>query len=284
MRRAVALLCGLAACGCAARAPAPGLRILPDQVYAERDGMPLRADVYAPLAPGPHAGVLVLHGGSWQRGSRADMRSVARRLAARGYVAVAADYRLAPAHRFPAQLEDCRTALRWMRREAARLGLDPSRVAAFGYSAGGHLAALLATDGAGDPAARVQAAVAGGAPTDLARFGDARVMRRLLGDAPAELPARARAASPLRHASADDPPLFLYHGRSDWLVDAAHARALRDALRAAGVPVGYYETPYGHFATFAWDEEPVAAATDFLDVWLAPTTLAAVPQAVRPAR
>jgi len=267
----LAILLALAAAGCAAAAHdrADAVRVTADQIYARRDGVALRADVYAPAAPGPHAAVLVLHGGSWQRGSRGDVAAIARRLAAAGYVAVAADYRLAPEHPFPAQLEDSRAAVRWMRREAARLDVDPSRIAAFGYSAGGHLAALLATDPPDDAAARVQAAVAGGAPTDLGRFGDVRVMRRLLGDDPVALPARARAASPLSYVSSDDAPLFLYHGRADWLVDPVHTQLLRDALRDAGVPVTYLETPYGHMATFAFDDDTVAAAIGFLDVWLA---------------
>lgn len=268
MRRLLVAGMALLASGCVVRQP-PAVRFTADQVYAAPEGQALHADVWAPAAPGPHPGVLLVHGGSWQRGRRGDMAAVGRRLAARGYVAVSVDYRLAPAHRFPAQLEDCRAALRWMRREAPRLGIDPERIAAFGYSAGGHLAALLATDQAPDAGARVQAAVAGGAPTDLARFGDARVMRRLLGEPLAALPARARAASPLTHASADDPPLFLYHGRYDWLVDPAHAVVLRDRLARTGVPVQYLEVPRGHFTTFALDDEPVAAATAFLDVWLA---------------
>lgn len=266
-RRAPVIALALAVAACAARQPAH-LQVLPDQVYAEPDGEALRADVYAPRTAGPHPGVLLVHGGSWQRGKRGDMHRVARRLAERGYVAVSIDYRLAPDHHFPAQLEDCRAALRWMRQQAGALDLDPHRIAAFGYSAGGHLAALLATDQAPDAEARVQAAVAGGAPTDLARFGDARVMRRLLGGAPAELPSRARAASPLTYASADDPPLFLYHGRYDWWVDPAHARVLHDRLAAAGVAAQYLEVPHGHLTTFALDDEPVAAATAFLDVWL----------------
>jgi acetyl esterase/lipase len=268
MHRLLLVAVAALAVGCAVRQPAT-LRVTADQVYAERDGEPLYADVYAPVAAGPHPGVLLVHGGSWQRGRRGDMAAVARRLAARGYVAVSIDYRLAPDHHFPAQLDDCRDAVRWMRQQAARLDVDPTRIAAFGYSAGGHLAALLATDQAPDASARVQAAVAGGAPTDLARFGDARVMRRLLGGEPDELARRARAASPLTYASADDPPLFLYHGRYDWMVDRAHAMALRDRLDEAGVAVQYLETPQGHLTTFALDDEPVAAATAFLDVWLA---------------
>ncbi len=266
-----AILLALAAAGCATtvRTGADSVRLTADQIYAQPDGVALRADVYAPPAPGPHPAVLVLHGGSWQRGSRGDVAAIARRLAAAGYVAVAADYRLAPEHPFPAQLDDSRAALRWIRRQAAHLDVDPTRVAAFGYSAGGHLAALLATDPPDDAAARVQAAVAGGAPTDLGRFGDVRVMRTLLGDDPVALPARARAASPLSYVSSDDPPLFLYHGRADWLVDPVHAEVLRDALRDVGVPVAYYETPYGHMATFAFDDDTVAAAIGFLDLWLA---------------
>ncbi|MGH7292662.1 MAG: alpha/beta hydrolase, partial [Myxococcota bacterium] len=95
-----------------------------DLTYARRPDGDLRADVYLPASPGPHPGVLLVHPGSWQRGSRRDLASVGERLAARGYVAVSIDYRLAPENRFPAQLDDCRDALIWMRDHAGALQID----------------------------------------------------------------------------------------------------------------------------------------------------------------
>jgi acetyl esterase/lipase len=155
-----------------------------------------------------------------------------------------------------------------MRARAGALDVDPARVGGFGYSAGGHLVALLATTGAAGAADRLQAAVAGGAPTDLRRFGLSPAVRGFIGGAPDALPEVYADASPIMHVSPDDPPMLLYHGRDDWLVDIVQATTMRDALRGAGVPVAYYETPYGHFSTFFFDDEPLGAALGFLDVWL----------------
>lgn len=263
----------LALAGCAARSPnAIAITTQRDLIYAQRPDGDLRADVYSPAGPGPHPGVLLVHPGSWQHGSRRDLASVGERLAARGYVAVSIDYRLAPENLFPAQLDDCRDALIWMRDNAGPLQIDPQRMAGFGYSAGGHLVALLATTGDEGTAPRLHAAVAGGAPTDLRRFGDDnRVVSRLLGGPASALPAAYEAASPIAHVSPGDPPMFLYHGRYDWLVNVSQATAMRTALQSAGVPVEYLETPRGHFATYFFDGDSVEAALRFLDHWLDPT-------------
>lgn len=254
------------------------ISIQPDVVYLTRGDEKLRADVYTPAGDGPFPGVLVVHGGSWQRGSKQRMAETATRLAERGYVAVSIDYRLAPAHRFPAPLYDCQEALRWMRANAGRLHLDPDRVGGFGYSAGAHLVAMLATTsevdgldeaaGAGGRDIRLQAAVLGAAPVDLARFWPNPAMIRLLGAWPDDRPDVYAIASPINFVTADDPPMFLYHGASDWMVDPSQSKEMAAALQKVGVPAAYYESSGGHFATFLFDREQVARAIDFLDRWL----------------
>ena len=123
--------------------PADSPVVHADVAYADRGDKPLLADVYLPPGEGPFPGVLCIHGGAWRFGDKKRMKGIARQLANNGYTAVAIDYRLAPKHVFPAQLEDCRAALRWIRANANRYHVDPKRIAVFGYSAGGHLAALL---------------------------------------------------------------------------------------------------------------------------------------------
>ena len=260
--------------------PNPGTSIVAetDLPYVRRGDGTLRADVYRPRGAGPFPGVLVVHGGSWQRGNKSRMAPTAVRLAERGYVAVSIDYRLAPDNLFPAQLYDCEEAVRWMRANSSRLHLDPAHIGGFGYSAGAHLVALLATTGPADGLeevaggadgdARLQAAVLGGAPIDLGRFFPNPAMRFFLGAWPSERPDVYAMASPITFVSADDPPMFLYHGASDWMVDVSQAHEMSDALRRAGVPTGYYEAPGGHFATFLFDREQVSRAIDFLDRWL----------------
>jgi acetyl esterase/lipase len=206
------------------------------------------------------------------------MARVAERLADSGYTAVSVDYRLAPAHRFPAPVHDCKAAVRWIRRHADDLRVDPTRVGGFGYSSGAHLVAMLATttptDGLegelppGAPSSRIQAAVLGGAPTDLRLFPPNLTLRRFLGGAPDELPDLYAFASPITHVSSDDPPMFLYHGAQDWVVDVSHARTMAKALDVAGVPHELHESKLGHAATFVMDGDEVAGAIRFLDRWL----------------
>jgi acetyl esterase/lipase len=206
------------------------------------------------------------------------MASIGERLAQRGYVGVSIDYRLAPEYRFPAQLYDCQAALRWMRANAEHLHLDPLRIAGFGYSAGGHLVGMLATTSDADgleeilPASgstdRLQAAVLGGAPIALDRLRANFAVERLLGASVAERPDLYARASPLTFVTPDDPPVFLYHGSTDWIVDSSQPQLLLEALEHAGVPSSYYHAPGGHIATFLQDDEPVKRAIDFLDRWL----------------
>jgi acetyl esterase/lipase len=266
---ALTLLAALLA-GCASALPDAPARftVERDLAYGEHSGRWLHADAYTPSGRGPFPGVLLVHGGSWKRGNKQRLARITERLAQRGYVAVSIDYRLAPANRFPAQLHDCRAAVRWMRANAGRLQLDPARIAGFGYSAGAHLVALLATSSHDDdlPDARLQAAVLGATPVDLAQFPESAVFESVLGFSVAERPDLYALASPLTFVTPDDPPMFLYHGADDWMVDASHSHRMLEALERAQVPTTYLEVPGGHLATFLFDEEPVRL--DFLDRWL----------------
>jgi acetyl esterase/lipase len=161
-------------------------------------------------------------------------------------LAVAAiDYRLSGEARFPAALEDVRTAVGWVRDNAAAYGLDTGRVFLWGDSAGGHLALLAALTGAA-----VQAAVAWfpvtnllGMPSDVADAGgigdpgpDSREAQ-FLGAPASSVPDLARQASPVTHARADAPPILLMHGTVDDMVPAAQSVRLAEALEAAGAVV-----------------------------------------------
>lgn len=276
----VAIVAVGATVACNARRPeiTADIDVERDVIYAERDDGPLRADVYRPRAGDMHPAVLLVHGGSWRRGSKERMASVAARLAEHGYVAVSIDYRLAPKHKFPAQIYDCKAAVRWMRSNAAALRIDPDHIGGFGYSAGGHLVALLATTSPADglegpvedsaPPSRIEAAVAGAAPTDLRQFLYNPTFYLFLGGSKEALPETYAAASPISFVTPDDPPMFLYHGRGDWMVDVSQSQSMVTSLLRAGVPAAYHEAPGGHFRTFLDDEEPVRAAVAFLDQWL----------------
>lgn len=245
-----------------------------DQVYTPADWpQPLQADVYTPSGTAPAAGwpaVVVIHGGAWHKGSRKQGQGNARRLAARGYVALNIEYRLVPDVIFPAQVQDVQQAVRWLRANAARLRIDPTRIGAWGYSSGAHLAALTASLSPGDRLyaedARLQAVVGGGTPTDLRKADGGGSVARFLGERwRADSPVYAE-ASPAAHVSADDPPVFLYHGTFDTLVPVDQATDYQLALEQAGVPNELVLLRgLGHATTARFSEDVAQQALDFLD-------------------
>lgn len=241
-------------------ASAPGkVEISFGETYAQRGDTQLKADMYVPAGEGPFPAVLVVHGGAWRSGTRAQLGGLAEKLAEGGYTAAAISYRLAPQDKFPAQLEDCQAALRWMRTEAARWKIDPARIAGLGYSAGGHLVTLLgALNGATidgdaatdqiDDALRLQAVVAGGAPCEFQTMpADSRGLAFWLGGTRGEKPDLYRLASPTAFATGDDPPMFFYHGEGDRLVSVESPQAMCDKLAAAGATGQLHVVPrVGH--------------------------------------
>jgi acetyl esterase/lipase len=179
-------------------------------------------------------------------GSRVQLAAIANTLAEHGYTAATISYRLAPKHPFPAQIYDCQAAVRWMRNHAAELKLNPTHIGGFGYSAGGQLVALLGTLNDDDfreagvpkdaPSARLQAVVAGGAPCDFRVLpADSKRLAYWLGGTPAEKPDAYRTASPAAFITADDPPMFFFHGARDLLVPAHSPQRMVALLTAAGV-------------------------------------------------
>lgn len=255
------------------RAPAPAPQVVAtytsqrDVIYSPRAWpQELKADVYQPVGAGPWPGVLLIHGGSWTaKDRRSDMDSIAERLVKRGYVVANATYRLAPKHPHPAQVHDLKQALVWMRKNASRLRLDPNRLATFGYSAGGHLAAMLG--GVSAPASqRVQAVVAGGAPLDLRKWPASPAVILFLGGTMRELPDAYSDASPVVHVSKDDPPVFLYHGKWDMLVPPDHSEEYHTALKKAGVRSELlWQNALGHVPAYFFDGIAIDRAIEFLD-------------------
>ena len=176
---------------------------------------PLVADFYQPISNRPTPAVLLIHGGGWNdHERRSDMKGIAKQLAKRGYLVMNTTYRLTPTWQFPAQEQDIAQAIHYIRRNAKSLNIDPTRIATFGYSAGGHLAALAGFT----PGNNIKAIIAGGAPTDLALWPDGRLTGLLLGGPLKGHEAIYRAASPISHITPHSPPTFIYHGTADTLV------------------------------------------------------------------
>ena len=118
---------------------------LRDLTYAVQDDKPLTLDLYLPPGTGPHPLVVWVHGGAWYEGSKEHCPAVP--LTGRGYAVASINYRLSREALFPAQIHDCKGAIRWLRAHAIGYGLDAGRIGAWGESAGGHLVALLGTSG-----------------------------------------------------------------------------------------------------------------------------------------
>jgi acetyl esterase/lipase len=242
--------------------------------------VPLHGDLYLPASggapPAMRPVVLLLHDGAWQRGDKSSQKSLGRALAAHGYAALAVNFRLAPQARFPAQLHDLQQALRWLQEHAEEYRLDMGRVASWGYSSGGHLAALLGMRPApGLPAVRV--VVAGGAPLDL-RAGDAfepAAVRALLGGSTAQVPALYDQASPMAQLRPGLPAFFLYHGTADERVPPALTERFARALAETGEPVElvWLEGLTHRGAAAATNVQPLAL--DYLDHHFGRTTPAA---------
>ncbi|HUP79431.1 MAG TPA: alpha/beta hydrolase [Pirellula sp.] len=226
-----------------------------------------RADVYrlsslSKTVKSP--GILMIHGGAWFTGDKLNDALHAKRLAKLGFVVVAINYRLIPAHPFPGQLDDCNLALEWMNAQAGELGVNVEMLGAWGYSAGGHLAALLATNPK-EGLPRLKAAVVGAAPCDLTRLPpENRLLVKLLGGTRGKYPDRYANASPVTHVSPDDPPIFLFHGSKDWLVPPVESKVMRDALAKNGVSFEYLVVENkAHLMTFL-DSDAVGKSFLFL--------------------
>ena len=238
-----------------------GTRVLAGIPYAAIPGIrPLELDLHLPAGAGPHPVAVFLHGGGWRVGSRHSAGPAYRgadpspfELIAQAGVAVASvDYRLSGEARWPAQLHDAKAAVRWLRARAGELGVDPTRIAAWGESAGGHLAELLGlvTDpalegnvGVAGPSSAVSAVAAWYAPSDVAAVAtdtgadpDDPTTReaQLLGAPAPSVPELAAQASPISHVSPGAPPFLLLHGEADRLIPCAQSVRLHTALVEAG--------------------------------------------------
>ena len=248
-----------------------------DIVYASAGDAELRLDLVQPAAakaPGP--AVVVIHGGAWREGDKAENRRLLVDFARRGYVAISPQYRFAPKDRFPAPVVDVKAAVRWLRANSASLKVDPTRIGAMGFSAGGHLALMLGLTGPSDgfdvgvpasaPSSRVQAVVAFHPPVDLAapEFGDFAkgLVRDFLGSTAKAKPELAAKASPITFVDRGDAPVLLFQGTSDELVPESGALRFAQALTRAGVP-GRVELLLGAKHGFAGEEYDEAMSEAF---------------------
>jgi acetyl esterase/lipase len=229
----------------------PEIAIERNLVYGKGGDTDLLLDLAMPRSGvGPFPAVMFLHGRGWREGSRHDMSQFIEGMAGLGYVSVTSEYRLVPAARFPAQVEDCKAAVRWLRANAAKFRIDVDHIGVVGFSAGGHLASMLGVTGPGDgfegtggnpgQSSRVQAVVSFFGPTDFSTRdwpGDLEreVIVPFLGGSIAERPDTYRKASPYNYAAKDAPPFLFFHGSEDELVPVDQSKRMADKLTRAGV-------------------------------------------------
>lgn len=218
-----------------------------DLTYCRDGGQRLELTVFEPPRAETAAPVVVqVHGGGWEVGHRirtAAASATVRGLLRAGFVVASVEYRLAPAFRWPAQMEDVACAVRYVRAHAGLLRVDPDRLGAWGTSAGGQLVSLLGTDG-GEPAwsngqwpgrsAVPEAVVDGYGPVDLRAPGWGRYLRELLATVFGTDPAVLAGASPVDHVAPGDPPFLVLQGTADRLVPPSQSIRFVEALRAAG--------------------------------------------------
>jgi len=253
--------------------------MIPSGVHYEQDivysspagGKTLLLDVARPaVGKGPHPTVVLIPGGGWLSRGRKFKVPFQLELASHGYVAVSIDYRWNPESPFPSQIHDAKKALRWLKENAAHFGIDPSRLAAVGYSAGGNVASLLGltrpddglepdrNDPSGSPGLSLVVSCHGisdfatlydkhclAEPSTLARRYVRLVLDTFLGGPPERCAEMYRRASAISYVHKGAPPTLLIHGTDDPVIPPSQSRLLRDRLQKEGVKVQLEEVKGG---------------------------------------
>jgi len=236
------------------RANAAG-KIIKDIEFAVVQGQSLKLDLYLPEKPKKSGLVVWIHGGGWRMGSKE--KCFITWLPNHGYTVASISYRFSGVAKFPAQLHDCKGAVRWLRANARKYGYDSKKIFVAGASAGGHLTALMATTsghkllegGVGgnlDQSSTIQAAIDYYGPTDFILRSKTQpsranekgsVVYELLGGGAHEKMAKAKLASACYHVSEDDPPLLVFHGTKDKTVLLDQSQSIQDSYNKAGLSI-----------------------------------------------
>jgi len=231
------------------------VRYTPNIQFAAPNGVPLSMDIYQPPQVGNYPAIVILYGGAWQYGNPKANAEFSRYMAARGYTIFAIDYRHAPRYRFPAQLDDVRAALDFIRQNAVKYEAQPDRIAILGRSAGGHLAMLAAYQ---PDALPVQAVVSYYGPFNLTQgykdppqpdpLNVRALLSAFLGGSPEQLPQQYIKASPASYVTRKLLPTLLIHGSRDHIVEVRFAQDMYQRLQAVGTSSILLEIPWAEHA------------------------------------
>ncbi|BAT56274.1 esterase [Nostoc sp. NIES-3756] len=231
------------------------IRYTPNIEFASPDGVSLRLNIYRPPQVGQYPGIIVIHGGGWQSGSAESNADFSRYMAARGYTVFAITYRYAPAYKFPAQLDDVRSALTFIQKHAAEYEIDINRIALLGRSAGGQLAMLAGYQQNPLP---VRAVISYYGPSNLAKgyrepptpdpLNVRSVLEAFLGGTPDQVPEQYTKASPINYVNRPLPPTLLIHGSRDHITRISFPRMLLQSLQNAGNQAILLEIPWAEHA------------------------------------
>ena len=251
----------LATPGCTALPPQAAYRDVP---YVANGHPRQQLDLYSPSADKALPLIILIHGGGWSGGDKAEMP--VKPFLDDGFAVASINYRLSQDARFPAQIEDCKAAVRWLRRNAARFNIDPDRIGVWGVSAGGHLAALLGTSGDTgvfdvggnlDVSSAVQAVADWFGPTDFLQMDAHRLPQGMAHDAPGSPESRlvggpiqqnrqaVQRANPITYVTPRAPPFLIAHGDVDRLVPHHQSELLEHALKKNGTPVSLHTVKGG---------------------------------------
>ena len=258
-----------------------------DVVYGKAGDVELKLNLSKPAKHDENAKplpvVVVIHGGGWAAGNREGHNDLTWKFAQRGYLSVTLSYRFAPKFIFPAQVEDVKCAVRYLRANARKLNINPDKIGAVGFSAGAHLSMMLATmdsadglEGDGghkDQASKVQAAVSFVGPTDFTADdlppSTSGIIKNWLGGDIKEKAEAARLASPITYVNKGDSPMLLLQGTVDPLIPNTQAYRMAEAMTKAGVK-GRVELILG--GGHGWGgkemEHSVEQMNQFFDLWL----------------
>ena len=257
--------------------------------YAKYGDLSLQLDLYKPKNAQEKLPTMVcIHGGGWVKGARHNIANMAKAYAAEGFVAVTISYRLTGVAKFPANIRDCKAAVRWLRAHADKYGIDSDKIAATGSSAGGHLAALLATSagvkefegdgGNSEFSSAIQLAIPIGAQTN---FLSQRIIEKsendtvkrlypmLLGGPYSTHPEMYKKASPITYLDKQDPPMLFISGEKD--DPSTHAEKFRTKMSELGLASNYkgiYDAPHACLTRQAWFDDIMQASINFLQVHL----------------